>query len=173
MILFNYGKTINVCVLTIFKHFSLNSHKKSLIFKIKSYFNQWVKFAFYSYLNDLSPPQRNGFGNWGILPQTLTVNVFIIIFKVRFLPPKQSLKTCNKPIKLICIFTKFWIANIGNSYKKKQNKQKHLFNGYFVNCQVHCVPPLCGNNLVLRKTSPRQVKSWQSVWVPAKRVCLS
>lgn len=123
MILFNYGKTVNVCVLTIFKHFSLNSHKKSLIFKIKSYFNQWAKFAFYSYLNDLSPPQRNGFGNWGILPQTLTVNVFIIIFKVRFLPPKQSLKTCNKPIKLICIFTKFWIANIGNSYKKnKTNK---------------------------------------------------
>lgn len=40
MILFNYGKTVNVCVLTIFKHFSLNSHKKSLIFKIKSYFNQ-------------------------------------------------------------------------------------------------------------------------------------
>lgn len=124
MILFNYGKTINVCVLTIFKHFSLNSHKKSLIFKIKSYFNQWVKFAFYSYLNDLSPPQRNGFGNWGILPQTLTVNVFIIIFKVRFLPPKQSLKTCNKPIKLICIFTKFWIVNIGNSYKKKTKQTK-------------------------------------------------
>lgn len=131
MILFNYGKTVNVCVLTIFKHFSLNSHKKSLIFKIKSYFNQWVKFAFYSYLNDLSPPQRNGFGNWGILPQTLTVNVFIIIFKVRFLPPKQSLKTCNKPIKLICIFTKFWIANIGNSYKKKTKQTKTFVQWLF------------------------------------------
>ena len=126
----------------------------------------------------LSPPQRNGFGNFSERYLTTNSNwkcIHNYFQKYDFFPPpQQSLKTCDKSIKLICIFTKFGIANIGNSYKNKtKQKQKQNFCSMAI-CELpgthNRVPPISGNNQIFRKkTSPRQVKSWQCAWVPANR----
>lgn len=81
-------------------------------------------------------------------------------------PPKESYKTCNKPIKLICIFTKFWIANIGNAYKNKQKKPPFV-QWPFVNRQVRCAP--LRNYLVLKKTT---ISSKILTYNPASFLCL-
>lgn len=74
--------------------------------------------------------------------------------KAVWLSPKESLKTSNKPIKLICIFTKFQIANIGNLYIFKE--KKHLFNGYL---RIAGFAGYLRNYLILTKPMPRQGKS--------------
>lgn len=75
--------------------------------------------------------------------------------------PQRIVKSCNKAIKLICIFTKFRVANIGNSYICVCVFKKHICSMAICELPDSCV--LLRNYLIFKKITERQVKSWHTI----------